>query len=272
MKIGIIGLGWFGLPLARHLAQSHQVCGSKSTEEAAAELRNEGLEAYCLKLAPQWEATEAASKALLNVDTLVLNIPPGMRSGGEPEYYLKQMKSVLERLNGSPVGHLIFVSSTGVFGDHQIAVDEDARPEPSGKSGEVLLEAEVLFSGQFQGRTTILRPAGLIGGERHPVRYMAGRGDVKGRLHPVNLVHRDDLIGLTEAILRREAAGNEVFHAIAQGHPSKEEYYTKAALAKGLTPPTFDHSDLSLGKTVLGEKSKNILRVSFQYDHPADTE
>lgn len=268
MKIGIIGLGWFGVPLAQHLAQSYEVCGSKSSERAVLELRSEGLEAHCLKLAPHWEATEAASVALLNVDTMVLNIPPGMRSGGEPEYYLKQMKSVLEKLNDSPVAHLIFVSSTGVFGDEQISVDEDTLPEPSGKSGEVLREAEALFSGQFKGRTTILRPAGLIGGERHPVRYLAGRNEVKGRLHPVNLIHRIDLISLTEAIIGREAEGNEVFHAVAQGHPSKEEYYTKAAIAKGLNPPTFDFTDESPGKTVKGEKSKTILGVSFQFDHP----
>ncbi len=268
MKIGIIGLGWFGLPLARHLAKSHQVCGSKSSEEAAAALRNEGLDAHCLQLTPHWEASEAASKALLNVDTVVLNIPPGMRSGGEPEYYLEQMKSVLDRLNGSPVAHLIFVSSTGVFGDQQISVDEDTRPEPSGKSGEVLREAEALFSGQFKVRTTILRPAGLIGGERHPVRYLAGRSGVKGRLHPVNLVHRNDLIALTEAIIVRKAAGNEVFHAVAMGHPSKGEYYSKAAITKGLNPPSFDFTDESPGKTVHGEKTKTILGLSFQYDHP----
>jgi nucleoside-diphosphate-sugar epimerase len=267
MKISIIGLGWFGWPLAQSLIGRYNVSGSKSTAQGLEQHRAKGVDVQHLSLNPGWEATASATESLMNVDTLVLNIPPGLRSGGSEDFYAKQMEAMLQQLDSSPVGHLVFVSSTGVFGSHQLEADEDTSPEPDRGAGKVLYDAECLFTEKFKALTTVVRPAGLVGGERHPGRFLAGKSGLGGRLHPVNLVHRDDLISLTAAIIERRPV-RTVFHAVASAHPTKEAYYINAAEVLGLEAPAFNVDDDSPGKKISAEISKLEAGVKFRYDDP----
>jgi nucleoside-diphosphate-sugar epimerase len=113
----------------------------------------------------------------------------------------------------------------------------------------------------------VLRPAGLVGGDRHPAKFLAGRKGVGGRLYPVNLVHRTDLIAITSALLETSCE-EKVFHAVAGSHPEKEAYYRTMAEKMGLEKPEFDPSDDSRGKLVRGERTKEWLEVKFRYDDP----
>ncbi len=266
MKISIIGLGWFGLPLAEVLRKKHEVKGSKQSPDAAEVVRQMGIEAHALSLGEIWDATAAAGAALLDAEVLVLNIPPGMRSGGAAADYQNKMRAVAEKYAASEqLQHLVFISSTGVFGESQLVVDEHSLPAPDTASGEVLLWAEHYFAQSFLGRCSVIRPAGLIGPGRHPGRFMAGRSGLKGRLHPVNLVHLDDLVTLTCAVVERAPAAL-IYHAVAAAHPAKETFYAEAARSMGLPLPHFDENDKSHGKCVEGEWSKQQLGVQFRYD------
>ena len=51
-KIGIIGCGWLGLPLAKELiSNNHKVKGSTTTKEKLKILKNEGIDAYLIDVA-----------------------------------------------------------------------------------------------------------------------------------------------------------------------------------------------------------------------------
>ena len=264
MKISIVGLGWYGKPLAQKLSEKHTVSGTKSSKEGVESWDVNSVSAHYLDLNihPDYEGL----KAIFDVDAIVINIPPSASKSDNSPSYLDHMKYMLEGAQKFGVGHIIFISSTGVFGEHQHEVDEDTIPEPTRGNGEVLLEAENFLADTFAGRLSIIRPGGLVGGNRHPGKYLAGRTHVSGKNHPVNLVHRQDVIALTEFLIENKTAGY-CFHAVASKHPSKKEFYIKSAESMGLKKPEFDESDTSRGKLILGEKTQSET-IEFVFNDP----
>ncbi len=247
MKISIIGLGWYGLPLAEQLRKKHKIVGTKSTHEAVAKWTHKRISPYHLNLNEKIEPH--FTFPVFDVDAIVLNIPPNRKSPDAAAEYLKWMENLKAHISKHPVQHLVFISSTGVFSNGQGGVTENTLPHPKSISGKALYQAEKFFQKNFSGKLSIIRPGGLVGGDRHPAKFLAGRKDLKGGNHPVNLIHRDDLISLTEAVLYNNFS-QKTFHAVANEHPNKKEFYTDAAKRLGLSPPAFDRSDLSTGKTI----------------------
>lgn len=264
MKVSIVGLGWYGKPLAQKLSEKHNVSGTKSTREAVEQWDVNSVSAHYLDLNSHPE--HETLKAIFDVDTIVINIPPSASKSENSPSYLDQMKYLLKGAHKFGVGHIIFVSSTGVFGEHQHVVSEDIKPEPSRGNGEILLQAENYLADTFAGRLSIIRPGGLVGGDRHPAKYLAGRTHVSGKIHPINLVRREDLIALTEYIIENKTT-RKCFHAVASKHPSKKEFYTKSAEEMGLKIPEFDETDMSKGKLILGEKTQ-AETVEFVFNDP----
>ncbi len=265
MKVAITGLGWFGFSLANSLTGSMQVCGSKSTPEGVAEVQKGGTQATLLNFDQVLNCEQP--ELLQNADCAILNIPPGRSTGSDPQKYLRVIEGITNLFKAGRTSHIVFISSTGVFGPQQLLVDELTRPEPTSASGMALLESENWLSTNWPGRLSILRPAGLVGGDRHPGRFLAGKQDLSGKNHPVNLVHRDDLIGLTTAIIEHDY-GNRTWHAVSAIHPTKEAYYTRAAKVMGLPVPAFDPADNSEGRTVYGDISRRLTNVTFKYMNP----
>lgn len=264
MKISIVGLGWFGKPLAQKLSEKHIVSGTKSTREGVDKWDINSVSAYYLDLNAHPEYDRL--KAIFDVDVIVINIPPSASKSENSPSYLDQMRYMLEGAERFSVRHIVFISSTGVFGEHQHEVDEDTRPEPTRGNGEILLKAENYLADTFAERLTIIRPGGLVGGDRHPGKYLAGRTNVSGKNHPVNLVRREDLIALTEFIIENKTS-RTCFHAVASNHPSKKEFYTKSAEDMGLDKPEFDETDASIGKLILGKKTQDET-IEFIFNDP----
>lgn len=264
MKVSIIGLGWFGWPLGERLLAQHDVSGTTTSPDKLS--KKSGIKTFLLTLNPELETANSAE--IFDADCLVINIPPKRLGSDTATYYKAQMEALLSAVQ-ERTGHIIFVSSTGVFGDHQERVDEDTFPEPTSDSGEALVNAETYLQSAFSGRVSIIRPGGLVGEDRHPAPFLAGRKGISGKLHPVNLVHREDLISLTQFLIENKS-NRKIFHAVAELHPAKQTYYTQAAIAMGLSVPEFDESDTSPGKFVYGTKTQIETRIHFKYNNPYD--
>ncbi len=267
MKISIIGLGWYGLPLAAKLAANHEVVGTKTSAASASEVKISGVKALPFLLNPAIES--ANCDAIFDASCVVINIPPSRKSEEVTTFYQAQMDALFKEISEREVDHIIFISSTGVFGDQQMQVDEDTIPQPSTEAGKALNAAELFFKTHFTRRVSIIRPGGLVGGERHPAKYLAGRSGLSGKDHPVNLVHRNDLIALTEFLIHNKT-DRMVYHAVAEHHPKKAEYYTATAEKMNLPKPQFDPEDHSLGKEISSAKTKASTGISFKYDDPYD--
>ena len=91
---------------------------------------------------------------------------------------------------------------------------------------------------------------------------MAGRENLSNAIDPVNLIQRDDCIGIIEAVITKNIWA-ETFNAAMPYHPSKKEYYTKKAIEFGLQPPQFAGNEGGEGKIITAEKVMEKLDYGF---------
>ncbi len=262
-----MGCGWLGLPLAERLEQSgYTIKGSTTTQEKLVLLVQKNILPYQLNLADP-ETDEELLQDFLNADVLVLNIPPHLRSDGG-EGYLKQMHLLLKALLSSPIKRILFVSSTSVYQDlNRVVTEEDIVFTEQENPNHMLLQAERLFQGREDWLTTILRFGGLVGGDRQPGRFLAGKKHVPNGDAPVNLIHLDDCVAILQRIIEQNKWG-KVYHASADGHPLRKEFYTAAARHLGLTPPEFDEMEETHFKLINSQKIKDELAYVFLHPEP----
>jgi nucleoside-diphosphate-sugar epimerase len=261
--IAILGCGWLGLPLAASLIEDGFIVkGSTTRQSKFPLLEKTGVVPLLIRL------TETGVKGnlprlLRDADTLVVAIPPRLRKDPEANFVAK-IKYLINAVNQSTVKHLIFISSTSVYGNLEGTVTEATNPVPQTESGKQLLECENLLKASNTFKTTIIRFAGLIGEDRHPATFLSGKCGIK---HPhafVNLIHQEDCIGIIKAILNKKPL-NKIYNAAYPAHPSKKEYYTAEALKKGLTPPEFEPSGFT-GKLIASDLL--ISELSYQFKKP----
>lgn len=236
--IGIIGCGWLGLPVAENLREAgHTISGTTTSEEKLALLTKKGIQPF--KISISEDAIKGPiSEFLASISVLVINIPPGLRGKGPKESYVSKIKLLYTALKQSKVTKVVFVSSTSVYGAVEGTVTEQTLPKPNTESGKQLLKCEQLFQNDEQLETTVIRFGGLIGPNRHPVTMLFGKINLSGGSAPVNLIHLNDCVTIIKTIIEEEL-WNTLLNGVYPAHPTKEAYYTKAALARGLTPPHY---------------------------------
>ena len=265
--ISIMGCGWLGLPLAERLLKSGKTVNGSTTSPAKIEkLKQKGIAPFLIDLGKDtWEETQL--QEFLSAGTLILNIPPHLRSDGG-EHYLKQMKRLRTSLLNSSVTRLLFVSSTSVYLDlNRVVTEEDIAFTQEQAPETPLLLAEQLFSEREEWLTTIVRFAGLVGQEREPGRFMAGKKHMPNGDAPVNLIHLDDCLSVLMGLLEQEKWG-ETYNACADEHPLRKHFYPAAAHALGLEPPQFDDMQETHFKIIKSQKLKNDLAYEFRHPDP----
>lgn len=268
-KISILGIGWLGFPLAKKLIEfSYEVKGSTTSESKLNLLETNSIQPFQIELSEK--EIKGNIEAFLNdSEFLIIDIPPKLRSN-PTENFVEKIKLLTFYIEKSTVKNVLFVSSTSVYADvFPIAkIDENSIPNPDSESGKQLLQAEeiLLSNGNFQ--TIILRFGGLIGEDRHPIKFLAGKTNVENPDAPVNLIHQEDCIAIIIEMLKQSqhdsVAINSIFNAVAPQHPTRKDYYTKKALELNLPLPTFAKNSGSKGKIISSKKLENILRYSLQ--------
>jgi nucleoside-diphosphate-sugar epimerase len=272
-KISILGCGWLGLPLAKSLIEKgFSINGSTTSVEKIAVLEKAGIHPFLVTLSAVevLEETKISIENFLqNSDVLIIDIPPKLR-GDSSENFVAKIQNIIPFIEKSSVEKVIFVSSTSVYSDDNSIITEETKPNPDTESGKQLLEAEQLLQSNSNFQTTILRFGGLIGDDRHPIKFLAGRKNIENAEGPINLIHQTDCIGIIEEILKHpETSGQndkstEVFNAVAPFHPTRKEYYTQKAIELNLPLPEFEESKPSIGKTILSDKVESILNYKFE--------
>ena len=254
---GVIGCGWLGKPLANSLVHAgKQVHGTTRSEEKLSELNELGIDAHILNERDMYQE----QSWIKDIEVLVLNIPPSSF-----EDYPKAMASLCKQTNTSC--KVLFISSTSVYPNLNKWVDENTPPSGQNRNGPIVESTEKMLQGLMHERLTIIRMAGLVGGERNPIRYIAGK-EINGANAPVNLVHRDDCIGVIKEVIHKGYIG-KTLNVCCSDHPTKKEYYKYAADLFNLPPPVFKEESNSY-KFVDNTKSKKELNYSYHYDSPFD--
>ncbi len=261
-QISILGCGWLGLPLARKLIQyGCAVKGSTTSVDKLTLLQRSDIIPY--KIAISSKEIDGPISALLdNSDVLIIDIPPKLR-GVEKDDFVSKIQVLIPNIEKSSVSKVIFVSSTSVYGDVDHQVTEDSVHEPATESGRQLLASEFLLKDNANFQTTVVRFGGLIGEDRHPIHFLAGRKNIENPDAPINLIHLEDCIGIISSIIEQDC-WDETFNAVTPFHPSRKEYYSQKALEMNLDLPEFDVDSISSGKTISSDKVQNVLKYEFK--------
>ena len=276
IKISILGCGWLGLSLAKSLlSKGYEVKGSTTSESKLEVLKNTGISPFQIQLEPH-QIIGNIEEFLKDTDVLIIDIPPGLRreiSSSNEMTFVNKVKTLIPFIEKSGIQKVIFVSSISVYGDSynfstSLEVTEETKPNPDTESGKQLVIAETLLQSNPHFKTTVIRFGGLLGDDRHPIKFLAGRTNVENPDAPVNMIQREDCIGIIEKALDfardDKWEWNQTFNAVAPQHPTRKEYYHKKAQILNLPLPIFAENLESKGKIISSKKVETILGYSFQ--------
>jgi nucleoside-diphosphate-sugar epimerase len=259
MVVSILGCGWYGKALAVSLIQKGiTVNGSATSAEKLEQLAIDGIIPYSV----QFDAdSQNFDPAFFKCDVLVISIPPKFRKG-ETTAYLPKIRRIINTILQYQIKKVIYISSTAVYGDHNLQVNELTDPQPDTESGAILLQAEQFFENETAFKTAVIRFGGLVGPGRHPGRFFAGKKDIPNGMAPINLIHQQDCTGISNAIIEQDAFGH-TFNACSPDHPQKADFYREAAITAHLPVPEFIN-ELQNWKVINSINLTAILNYEFK--------
>ncbi|MBF9237997.1 NAD(P)H-binding protein [Hymenobacter sp. BT683] len=261
----VLGCGWLGMALAHSLAATgHRVLGTTTTPEQIATMEMAGIEPHLLRLGADFGASSEAllHRLLQAADVLVLNVPPRASSAGA---YPTLLRPVHRAVAAAGTKHVIFVSSTSVYPDEARMMRESDALSTRDAASDVL-RAEGHFVPRYgQWKSTVVRLGGLIGPDRAPGRFLAGRRELANGNAPVNLLHLTDAVGVLAGIIKHDVWGH-TFNVCAAQHPLRREFYPAAAHYLNLEAPTFKVEKGVSGKIVDSSSVRKLVPYQFQHD------
>ena len=262
--VAVLGCGWLGLPLAQALlTQGHRVLGTTTTPSQLPVLQAAGIEPHLLQLGADFSNVDEThlTSILRAADILVLNVPPRSAvAGGYPQL----LRPVHRAVAAARLKAVLFVSTSGVYLDEpRIMREQDAISTRDAASD--VLRTEGHFVPRYgQWKSTVVRLGGLIGPDRAPGRFLAGRQNLSQGDAPVNLLHLTDAVGVLRTIIEQDIWGHTL-NVCASSHPARREFYPAAAEFLGLQPPTFK-PEYSSGKLIDNSLMRSLVPYEFKHD------
>ena len=263
--VSILGCGWLGEPLALSLKEAgFSVRGSVRKPEGLTALSEKGIESYLLDIAPEVNADRADE--FFSSDVLFINFPPERRDDIET-YHEEQIANLVGAIPNPQGKMLIFASSTSVYPNTNGVVREEDFLCPDKQSGKALRRAERFLMDHSEIDTTVIRFSGLIGYDRAPIKSIRRKKLVLNPDCPLNLIHRDDCIGIVRSVIDLDVR-NTILNAACDEHPTRREYYSREARKYGIEPPLFEMESAPEYKIVSNEKLKKMLGYRLIYPDP----
>lgn len=262
--ISILGCGWLGFPLANLLVQDgFSVKGSTTSPEKIGALKEAGIQPFHLNLPLQ--NTTKEQEDFFDCDLLFINIPPRTRSRG-PDAHLAQIQSIIPLVKEHT--KIIYVSATSVYPKINTAITEDTPVDKDSERAKALFQVENLLTEHFTNNLCIARFGGLMGYDRFPGKYIAGK-EVTETDTPVNYIHQDDAAALSTLLIKHFKP--TIYNVVAPEHPTKKEVYLNSTQQFNLEPPVFKKETSSEDKRYISsEKIIKELNYSFKYPDPLE--
>jgi len=237
-RVGVLGCGWLGIPLAQHLqTKGYEVRGTRQSQPGLRRLEEAGIAAYPLVVSE--EDITGDLTFFDQLDVLIVSLPPGLRKN--PTFRLDQAIAQLAiHLHTTAIDHLIFLSSISVYGAEQGMITEATPCDPTTPSGQMLVQCEALFRALKIPHITVLRLGGLIGNDRHPVYGLANKEVIPDPMGAINLVHQLEVVAYIEALIKKPKKSG-VYNVVNPYHPKRQEYYQATANTLGLPLPPFEN-------------------------------
>jgi nucleoside-diphosphate-sugar epimerase len=253
----VVGCGYLGRRVAERWRQAgHQVFAVSRSPEHAVDFVRAGLQPMVA------DVMRLETLVGLPVATTVLyavGYDRGQNLGIE-EVYLRGLVNVLNALP-TATGRVIYVSSTGVYGDCAGEwIDEQTPCFPDRAGGRACLAAEQALLAHPRGaNAVILRMAGIYGPGRIPKRESLELGGpipapATGWL---NLIHVDDAASVVLAAAT--AASGPKHYLVSDGCPiARRDYYAELARLLDAPAPRFVSPDATLPSAVRSMSDKRV--------------
>ena len=180
----------------------------------------------------------ATLQALAGGAELVLHLAPPGESGERDE----RSANLIVALSARPPERLVYISTSGVYGDCGGAwVDEDRPVAPQTLRGARRADAEraLLAWGRQSGvAVAVLRVPGIYAAERLPLAQLKRGAPVLRAEDDVytNHIHAEDLAAICSTALERGAAGR-IYNASDDGEMKMGDYFDLVADRAGLPRP-----------------------------------
>ena len=244
----IFGVGWLGSKMLHALAED-----GRRIIVASRDLNNKvaipNVEYAQIKVDDKAGRITFVNQFPTEINQLLLMLPPSGWAN-----YEKSISSIVELYPNCE--QVIYTSSTGVYQEYIGNVNEDSAIKPK----HPVFLAEQVIKSRYPNNHIILRLSGLVGSDRHPVKFLLKKDSVNNGLAPVNLIHCKDIIRAVLLILRNtEISG--VYNLCYPKHPLKSSYYN--LIAKQFFQKQIHFFDGIGGKEIDG--SKFALDYTYQY-------
>ncbi len=275
-RILIVGCGFVGLELAKQLreAGNSQVFALTRSRERGPSLQQSGIE----PIVGHWldPSTLAALPAFdVPFDVVLVSVPHREDGGLGVQTHVTGLKNLL---NALPDGgyKLIYLSTTGVYGDAHDEVDETTATQPTRIGPQIAVAAEDWLRNQLAApQLTIVRLAGIYGPGRIPLAEKLKSGEVLQvpQAGWLNLIHVSDIAAMLHRAF--EATLTESLYVFSDGNPvARMEFYHHLAALCGVENPKFAEPDPGTSRSQrAGKKRVNphrlIAELQLQLQFPS---
>lgn len=242
-SILIIGCGDIGLRVVKQLSRSHRVFALTSSQNRFQELREVGA----TPLLGNLDHPETLWRLSGLAQTVIHLAPP--QNQGNRDCRTRNLLRILAQ-GSNIVRRLIYVSTTGVYGDHQGAKVSEATPvNPQSERARRRVDAEQVLRlwGPAHGvAVTILRVPGIYAADRFPIERLQSQTPALLAAEDAysNHIHSDDLARLVCAAVYY-GKPQRIINTCDGGETKMGDYFDEVADAFGLDrPPRMPASEL----------------------------
>ena len=239
-RLLIVGCGDVGMRLIPLLRSRFRVFALTSQSERLSELRSAGV----IPILGNLDSPQSLYRLKGLADIVVHLAPPPLQ--GSLDRRTRNLVAILPRH-----GRLVYVSTTGVYGDCKGAFFDETRPvAPVNARAERRVDAERVlrrWARHHEGRLSILRVPGIYAADRLPLERL--RQGTPALLDSddvyTNHIHADDLAQIIALALFR-AQPLRVYHTVDDSALKMGDYFDQVATAFKLPlPPRVPRAELS---------------------------
>jgi nucleoside-diphosphate-sugar epimerase len=239
-RLLIVGCGDVGMRLIPLLRSRFRVFALTSQSERLSELRSAGV----IPIFGNLDNPQSLYRLKGLADIVVHLAPPPMQ--GSLDQRTRNLVAILPRH-----GRLVYVSTTGVYGDCKGAFFDETRPvAPVNARAERRVDAERVlrrWARHHEGKLSILRVPGIYAADRLPLERL--RQGTPALLDAddvyTNHIHADDLAQIIALALFR-ALPLRVYHTVDDSALKMGDYFDQVANAFKLPlPPRVPRAELS---------------------------
>lgn len=239
-RLLIVGCGDVGMRLIPLLRSRFRVFALTSQSERLSELRSAGV----IPILGNLDKPQSLYRLKGLADIVVHLAPPPMQ--GSLDQRTRNLVAILPRH-----GRLVYVSTTGVYGDCKGAYFDETRPvAPVNARAERRVDAERVlrrWARHYEGKLSILRVPGIYAADRLPLERL--RQGTPALLDAddvyTNHIHADDLAQIIALALFR-AQPLRVYHTVDDSALKMGDYFDQVATAFKLPlPPRVPRVELS---------------------------